>query len=52
MKEVTQIIIYYPNGSFQVIKPQPGFKGNWQALAEGVGGQYYPKGVKVKYELR
>lgn len=52
MKEVTQLVIYYPDGSSQVVKPQVGFKGNWQALAEAIGEPYYPRGVKVKYELR
>ena len=51
-KEVNQLVVHFPNGSVQVVKPQQGFKGNWQALADAIGEPYYPRGVKVKYELR
>jgi hypothetical protein len=50
--DINQLVICYPNGSFQVVKPMPSFNGNWQSLAEGIANQYYPRGVKVKYELR
>lgn len=50
--ELNQLVIYYPNGSSQIVKPRPSFNGSWQALADAIGGPYYPAGVKVKYELR
>lgn len=50
--EITQLVIKYPNGSSQVVRPLSSFNGNWQQLAEAIASQYYPHWMKVKYELR
>jgi hypothetical protein len=52
MKEATSLVIYYPNGSFQVVRPRGTFNGNFRALAEAIASSYYPVGVQVKYEVR
>jgi hypothetical protein len=53
----TTMIINYPNGSTQVIKPNMTFfKGRWEELAQSVGGKYFPKdsngNARVNYILR
>lgn len=48
----TQLIILYPGGGQQVVKPSASFNGDWDMLAQCIGGPYFPQNVPVKYELR
>lgn len=53
----TTLIIKYPNGATQVVKPKPEFfKGDWASLAQAIAGEYFPRGHKdiprVTYEIR
>jgi hypothetical protein len=50
---VSQLVIFYPMGGQQIIKPNAQFfQGDWASLAEAVGRPYYPYNVPVKYETR
>lgn len=47
------LTIKYPNGSTQTVKPNLAFfKGDWQGLAQAIGGQYFPKGARITYEVK
>lgn len=49
----TTLVIKYPNGSTQVVKPNLSyFKGDWNGLATAIGGQYFPIGTRINYELK
>lgn len=53
---MTTLVIKYPNGATQVVKPNSSFKGDWQGLAQAIGGQYFPRDLngisKVVYEVK
>lgn len=49
----TTLVIKYPNGGTQVVKPNLSyFKGDWQGLAQAVGGPYFPQGARITYEIK
>lgn len=48
----TTLVIKYPNGAKQVVKPSSQFKGDWGSLAQAIGGQYFPTGSRVIYEVK
>ena len=53
MTQATTLVINYPNGSKQIVKPNPEFfKGNFYELAQAIGAPYFPMGQKVTYEIR
>jgi hypothetical protein len=52
MNTGTTLVIKYPHGATQVVKPGPQFKGDWQSLAQAIGGQYFPVGYKITYEVK
>jgi hypothetical protein len=45
------MIIYYPNGSRQIVKPSTHFKGDWDLLASAIAGKWF-KDQNVRYELK
>ena len=49
----SQLVIKYPNGSTQVVKPNLSyFKGDWAGLASAIGGPYFAKGERITYEIK
>lgn len=52
MTTATTLVIKYPNGATQVVKPGPSLKGDWNSLAQAIGGQYFPKDSRVTYEVK
>jgi hypothetical protein len=51
--QATILTINYPNGSKQVVRPNPEFfKGNFYELAQAIGAPYFPRDQKVQYEVR
>ena len=49
----SHLVIKYPNGATQTVKPNMAyFKGDWSGLAQAVGGQYFPKGQRITYEVK
>jgi hypothetical protein len=54
---MTTLVIKYPNGATQVVKPNMAmFKGDWNGLTQAIGGQYFPRDIKgvsrVNYEVK
>lgn len=47
----TTLIIKYPNGTQQVVKPGPGFQGDWRGLAQAIGGRWF-KDQNVNFDLK
>lgn len=37
----TTMIIKYPSGAKQIVKPGPGFQGDWQGLAKAIAGYWW-----------
>lgn len=56
MAAFTVMVIKYPNGGRQEVKPGKGFNGDWDGLAKAIAGYWFrdPSGnVKtVPYDLR
>lgn len=53
MKSLSTLVVKYPNGCTQVVKPNPAyFSGDWQKLAEGIARPHLQDHEKVKYELK
>ena len=57
MKRFTTLVIKYPNGTTQHVRPNMQlFNGNWDALAEAVGGYWFRDRMgnigKIPYELK
>jgi hypothetical protein len=54
--QVTTLVIKYPNGAQQVVKPGQSFQGDWEGLARSVAGLWFRDSNgnigKVTYELR
>jgi len=50
------MVIKYPNGAKQVVKPGPGFNGDWDGLAKSIAGNWYRDNRgevgKIPFELR
>lgn len=47
----TSLVIKYPNGATQIVKPGTGFQGDWRGLAQAVAGRYF-RDQNVNFELR
>jgi hypothetical protein len=48
----TTMIIKYPSGAQQIIKPHPQFfQGDWRGLAQQIAGRFF-KEQNVNFELR
>jgi hypothetical protein len=48
----TTLVIKYPNGARQTVKPNlQFFQGDWQHLAQSIAGRYFPD-QNVIYELK
>jgi len=52
MKTGTTLVIKYPNGATQVVKPSSEFKGDWGSLAQAIGGPHFPANERVTYEVK
>jgi hypothetical protein len=52
----SQIVIKYPNGARQVVKPGPQFQGDWDTLAKSIAGLWFRDAhgnvTHVPYELK
>jgi hypothetical protein len=49
-----QLIIYYTEKCFQVVKPSPHFDGNWRVLADAIAGIdiHTKRGKYLKYIVK